>query len=318
MFYIAKTSSNIVSKSFSQARTYFLRLLLVGLSLSIVTCSSPNECIDNLQIDSALQKVIFTSPEKAAQIFVDAIADNNVEALTKILGPNFQDILTVEAITSQDSTNFIAAWENKNSLITDEEGHYKLIVVGENQWTLPIPIIANDSGWSFDVERGSELINERRIGRNELNVIQVLLAYHRAQQEYAEYDHDGDGTLEYAQKLISSPGEHDGLFWEGNSSKTIKVLKELLAKKEVGGSYHGYYYKLFNTQDNDLGTVRFSLLAWPKSYEESGIMSFLINEKGIVSEQNLGSEGAMNLALTDMLAALSDWEETTEESLIQQ
>lgn len=318
MIYIVKTSSNIVSKYFSQVRTYFLRLLFVGLSLSIVACSSPNESLEDLQIDSILQQVIFTSPEKAAQIFVDAVADNNVEALTKILGANFQDILTVEAIASQNSADFIAAWGNKNSLIMDEVEQYKLIVVGENEWVLPIPIVANESGWSFNVELGSELINERRIGRNELNVIQVLLAYYRAQQEYVKYDHDGDGTLEYARKFISSAAVHDGLFWDGNPSGKIKVLKELLAKKEVGGSYHGYYYKLLNTERNDSGTTGFTLISWPKSYEKSGIMSFSINENGVVLESDLGFDSSMVIASKDILTSISSWEKTVEESLIQQ
>ena len=316
MKYAITTSASIIGQYLSKVRNHFFGVFFVGLSLSLVSCSSSNESIEDLQVDSALQQIIFTSPERAAQSFFDAISDNDVETLKKILGANFQNVLPIESLTSQDSTNFIAAWQNKNSLITDEKEKYKLIVVGKNQWTLPIPIVSNESGWFFNVEQGIDLIDERHIGKNELNVIQVFLAYQHAQQEYLEQDHDGDGQLEYAQKLISSPEVHDGLFWDGNPSEKVGYLKELLANKEAKGSYHGYYYKLLNTQNDNSKTASFSLVAWPKNYALSGVMSFYINEQGSVLEQDLGPESSTILASMNTYDAASGWEIAKEESLI--
>lgn len=317
MKYALTTTAIIISQYLSKMKSYFFGVFFVGLSLSLVSCSAPNESIEDLQVDSELKQVIFTSPEIASQLFFNAVSNNDVESLKKILGTNFREVLPVESLTSQDSTNFITAWKNKNSLITGEEGKYKLIAVGESQWTLPIPIVTNESaGWFFSVEQGIDLINERRIGRNELNAIQVLLAYHHAQQEYLELDHDGDGLLEYAQKLLSSPEVHDGLFWDGNPSEEVKHLKILLENKEVDGSYHGYYYRLINTRGNSSKITSFSLIAWPKDYETSGVMSFFINAKGVTFEQDLGPNSSNMLTSMNTYDSASGWKMTKEESLI--
>jgi len=144
----------------------------------------------------------------------------------------------------------------------------------------------------------------RRIGRNELDTMQAVLAYYDAQMEYAQQDRDGDGMLEYAQQFISTPGAQDGLFWEVEAGETLSPLGPLVADRSQGGGYHGYFYRILKAQGENarggaysymLGDnmqAGFALIAWPREYGESGVMSFLVSHEGIVYEQNLGPDGA--------------------------
>jgi hypothetical protein len=194
-----------------------------------------------------------------------------------------------------------------------------LIAVGEGEWTLPIPIVAGTSGWYFDMEEGADRIRIRRIGRNELDVMQAVLAYYDAQMEYAQQDRNGNGMLEYAQKLTSTPGAQDGLFWEVEAGATPSPLGPLLADRSQGGGYLGYFYRILKAQgENARGGAHsymlgdkmqagFALVAWPEEYGESGVMSFLVSHAGIVYEQNLGPDGADTAEAMSAYDPDADW-----------
>jgi len=220
-----------------------------------------------------------------------------------VLGADYREFLPVDEIDSEDVDNFIAAWEKHNTLLP--QGDQKmLIAVGEGEWTLPIPIVAGTSGWYFDVEEGVDRIRIRRIGRNELDTMQAVLAYYDAQMEYAQQDRNGDGLLEYAQKFTSTTGAQDGLFWTVEDGATPSPLGPLLADRSQGGGYLGYFYRILKAQGKnarggaysymlgDRMQAGFALIAWPEEYGESGVMSFLVSHAGIVYEQNLGPDGA--------------------------
>lgn len=284
-------------------KTLMFGLLAAGAILCTVSCSDSDQTSEELNVDPALGQAVFAMPEDAANAFTLALVNNDMEMFSKVLGADYREILPVDEIDNEDVDNFLAAWEKHNTLLP--QGVQKmLIAVGEGEWTLPIPIVAGTSGWYFDMEEGVDRIRIRRIGRNELDAMQAVLAYYDAQMEYAQQDRNGNGLLEYAQKFISTPGAQDGLFWEVEAGATPSPLGPLLADRSQGGGYHGYFYRILNAQGEnarggaysymlgDKMQAGFALVAWPVEYGESGVMSFLVSHAGIVYQQNLGPDGA--------------------------
>ena len=313
MKYHTKTIKTAFINRFPTMANPFLGLLALGIFLNTVSCThnvQPNEV---LNVDPALELAVFAKPEAAAQVFVQAVSANDVAQLSKILGTDYQAALPLDDIKNEDVDNFISAWNRSNTLLPQDDQSL-LIAVGEDQWTLPIPIIQGQSGWHFDMIKGLENMRIRRIGRNELSTMQAVLAYYDAQLEYAEQDRNADGLLEYAQKFISTPGTHDGLYWEVEPGEPLSPLGALLADRTPDGGYHGYYYKVLHAQGEHaeggaysymIGKQMrsgFAIVAWPVEYGETGIMSFLVSHAGVVYERDLGPEGskiAENMTIYD-------------------
>lgn len=303
MNYISNNMQMIVHHPLHIAIKYLFQLVAASMLLLTLSCSTAVQPTAELEVDPITQQASFKTPEDAANTFEQAVANNNKDHLSKILGPNYPEIEPLNNVPEQDVKNFLQAWEKHNTLLP--QGDKKmLIAVGENNWTFPVPIVAGPSGWHFNIEEGIERMRIRRIGRNELATIQAVLAYYDAQMEYAEQDRNGDFMLEYAQKFISTPGIRDGLYWHVEPGEPLSPLGTLFADRSPGGGYHGYFYKILKAQGKNaqggaysymLGEhmrAGFALIAWPKEYGESGIMSFIVSHDGIVYEQNLGSEGA--------------------------
>ena len=282
---------------------YLFQLVTASLVLLTLSCSTSVQTPVELDIDPTTHQAVFNTPEEAANTFEQAVASHNRGRLSKLMGPTFLEIEPLSNASEQDIENFLQAWEKHNTLLP--QGDKKmLIAVGENNWTFPVPIVVGPSGWYFDVEEGLERMRIRRIGRNELATMQAVLAYYDAQMEYAEQDRNGDYMLEYAQKFISTPGTHDGLHWVVEPDEPLSPLGSLFADHTPGGGYHGYFYKILKAQGKNaqggaysyvIGKhmrAGFALIAWPKEYGESGIMSFIVSHDGIVYEKNLGTEGA--------------------------
>jgi len=299
-------------------KTLMFGLLAAGAILFTVSCSDTDQSSAELNVDPALGQAVFAIPEDAANAFTLALVNNDLEMLSKVLGADYREILPVDEIDSEDVGNFLAAWKKHNTLLP--QGDQKmLIAVGEGEWTMPIPIVAGTSGWYFDMEEGVDRIRIRRIGRNELDAMQAVLAYYDAQMEYALQDRNGNGLLEYAQQFISTPGAQDGLFWEVEASATPSPLGPLLADRSQGGGYHGYFYRILKAQGEnarggaysymlgDRMQAGFALIAWPEEYGESGVMSFLVSHAGIVYEQNLGPDGADTAEAMSAYDPDADW-----------
>ena len=193
-----------------------------------------------------------------------------------------------------------------------------MLVIGENDWPFPIPLIAKGDRWIFDTPSGKQEILDRRIGRNELHTIQVMLAIVDAQREYAMEDRDGDGLLEYAQKFYSDPGKKDGLFWNDSAGGVPSPLGELVANARSAGydqqegssvpePYNGYYFRMLTAQGQTApggaydyivkGRMigGFAVVAYPAEYRNSGVMTFIVNHDGIVYQKDLG-ENTQQLA----------------------
>ena len=299
---IENTQHTVVSPLHAITRILF-GLLAAGAILCTVSCSDPEQATVELTVDPVLGQAVFVLPEDAANAFVLAVVNDDKDMLGQVLGTDYREVLPLDQVDGEDVDNFVTAWEQHNTLLP--QGDQKmLLAVGEEEWTLPIPIVSGTSGWYFDIEEGIENMRIRRIGRNELATMQAVLAYYDAQMEYAQQDRNGDGMLEYAQRIVSTPGTHDGLYWEVEAGETPSPLGPLMADDTPGGGYHGYFYRMLDAQGAHArggaysymlgGKMRagFAVVAWPDEYGESGVMSFIVSHAGIVYEQDLGPDGA--------------------------
>jgi len=298
---VKKTHFTVASHLNPVAKT-LLGLMAAGAILCTVSCSDSDQAEVGLNVDPVLGQAVFAKPEDAASAFAMALVDDDTEMLGKVLGEDYREVLPLDEVDGEDIDNFTTAWEQKNTLLP-QGAKMMLLAIGEGEWTLPIPIVEGTSGWYFDTEEGLDRMRIRQIGRNELDVMQAVLAYYDAQMEYAQQDRDDNGLLEYAQQFISTPGTYDGLFWEVETGEAPSPLGPLMADRSAGGGYHGYFYRILNAQGEnarggsysymlgDSMRAGFALIAWPEEYGESGIMSFMVSHAGIVYEQNLGPDG---------------------------
>ena len=291
------------TNAISKPRCSINQLLSLPITGMILLMFSAISAAESPAMNPAHGQSVFSTPELASQALVKAISEHDKAALDKILGADHSYLLHVDEIDPVDRENFLAAWSNSHKLIPEGD-QQRMLAVGENDWTLPIPMVQGSSGWYFDVEAGAERMRIRRIGRNELAAMQAVLAYYDSQMEYAEQDRDGNGSLEYAQKFISSPGKHDGLYWEVAEGKEQSPLGPLFAETPDEGAYHGYHYRILTSQGvdaqggaynylmNDRMVAGFGLIAWPAEYGDSGVMSFMVSHNGITYEQDLGIDSA--------------------------
>jgi hypothetical protein len=254
----------------------------------------------------------FTSPEEAVKAFIDAVKANDIKELLAILGPTGKEIISSgDEVADKETRERVAQkYDQKNKLVW--EGDKKVILgIGTDDWPMPIPVVKKGDKWVFDTKAGKEEILSRRIGRNELDVIQVCLAYVDAQREYALKDRDGNGIQEYAQRFRSEEGKKNGLYWEAKEGEeqsplgplAVKAVEEGYTVKKSGGKpspYHGYYYKILKAQGKNAPggaydyVVKgkmiggFAMVAYPAAYGNSGVMTFIVNQDGVVYQKNLG------------------------------
>jgi hypothetical protein len=255
----------------------------------------------------------YDSPEAAADAFVRAVATSDPEALRTVLGADWKSLIPIEDIDRDDVNAFLAACYKAEKIVTESENRARL-AVGPKEWTLPIPIVKKGDAWCFDTKAGADEIRTRTIGRNELSTMQAALAYYDAQKEYALEDRNGDGVLEYAQQLLSSPGKKDGLYWDAAPAEEQSPLGPLFGEDKPGTDYYGYYYRVLKGQGRHAPggaydyrikgrmTAGFALVAWPVRYGETGVMTFIVNHDGQIYEKNFGPDTdniARRMALFD-------------------
>src|SRR5215813_8671653 len=250
----------------------------------------------------------FKTPEAAVDALVAAAKGGDRKTVLSILGPGSQELVSSGDPVSDDNIKqeFLAAYDAQHRIVA-ESGKPSVLVMGQNDWPFPIPLVQKDGQWSFDTAAGREEILARRIGRNELGAIKAALAYYDAQNEYADKFKDKTGQAVYAQKIVSSPGKKDGLYWPTSGSEPDSPLGEAVAaatqqgyRVGAGEPFHGYYYKILTGQGPNApgGSVDyvvrgnmiggFGLVAYPAEYGNSGIMTFIINNDGDVYERDLG------------------------------
>jgi hypothetical protein len=251
----------------------------------------------------------FATPREAAQALVEAAEKNDTAAMLKLFGPQGADI--VQSGDPAEDRNSHAefarrAHEKMEVRMEPANPNRAVIVTGDTNWPFPVPLIRSKTTgqWHFDAARGRVEILARRVGRNELTAIDVCRAYVEAQMEYASRDRDANGVLEYARKIVSSPGKQDGLYWEGEAGNLVpKAFADAAAAMAEGKkptAYHGYYFRILTAQGPDApGGERsylvkgmlmggFAMVAYPAEYGVSGIKTFLVSHHGIVYEKDLG------------------------------
>ena len=269
------------------------------LPIRIHRCAALAVAAFALASSPALAQRVYPSADAAAQAFFSAIANNDLNALATVLGSDWKRFVPADEVDREDIYDFLAAYARQHKVVPDGDNR-AVLAAGDDDWTLPIPIVKGAGGWHFDPRAGVDQMKTRRIGRNELAAMRAVLAYYDAQKEYAQSDHDGNGVREYAQKFGSSPGKHDGLYWPTGAGEPESPLGPIYATGRPGEGYHGYHFKILKAQggnapggayDYVIGNRMrsgFALIAWPVKYGETGVMSFLVNHDGVVYEKNLG------------------------------
>lgn len=264
----------------------------------------------------------FPSQEALAKGLVTALGMEKADPdrLSRVLGPDWATYIPAGSVDREDVDAFLARYKERHAFEAGPEGR-TFLVVGNDAWTLPVPMIRVDAGWTFDLKAGAQEIRERRIGRNELDTEQSALAYHDAQMDYASVDRDGDGVLEYAQKFLSTDGKHDGLYWADEPGGEESPLGPLFGDETPDGEWHGYHYRILTSQgpsapggayDYMLGDNMnrgFALIAWPAKYGDSGVMSFMISHEGDVFEKDLGTDGDKMAKAMTSFDPDSSWKE---------
>ncbi len=261
---------------------------------------------------------IFSSPKEAVQAVLEGVKADDTQSLLIIFGPGSRKIvLSGDPVEDREGREwFIKHYEEKNRLAKAPDR--VTLFLGNDEWPFPIPLVKTDGGWRFDTQAGKREILARRVGKNELNAIQVCLAYVDAQKEFAlRKARQGEGLPEYAQRLVSTPGNQDGLYWEAEGGEEASPMGPLFAAAReegygatrlvnhaIGGGrptpYHGYFYRILKAQgEHAPGGARdyvvggkmvggFALIAYPARYCSSGVKSFIVNQDGIVYQKNLG------------------------------
>ncbi len=225
---------------------------------------------------SAIAQQSFSTPDQATDALTSAISEHNERAMSNLLGENWRDFLPPEGVDPDAVDRFLRDWKVRHNTVV--EGDTAHLVVGDNDWQLPIPVIKTAAGWQFDIKEGAEEILTREIGRNELAAIEALHAYVDAQQSYFAMNQ------KYAQKIVSSEGKKDGLYWPVSPGETPSPLGPAFSPKEPGTGYHGYRFRIL--PDNN----GFAMVAWPVSYGKTGVMCFVINQDDKVYQSDLGKD----------------------------
>ena len=225
---------------------------------------------------AAMAQQSFSTPAQATDALAHAISEQNETAMNNLLGENWRDFLPPEGVDPDAVDRFLRDWKVRHNTVID--GNTAHLVVGNNGWQLPIPVVKTATGWQFDIKEGAEEILTREIGRNELAAIEALHAYVDAQQSYFAMNQ------KYAQKIVSSEGKKDGLYWPVSPGEAPSPLGPAFSPKEPGAGYHGYRFRILPDEKG------FAMVAWPVSYGQTGVMSFVINQDDKVYQADLGND----------------------------
>jgi hypothetical protein len=255
----------------------------------------------------------FATPEDAVQALIGAAKAGALEDVVAIFGPDGQELVdSSDPATARRNRDVFTVAAAEAWQLVDQDGGRKVLVVGNEGWPFPVPLIKVDSGWRFDTAAGKEEVLDRRIGRNELMVIRICRTYVAAQQLYAEKGHDGQPAGLYARTFRSDSGRENGLFWPAARGQKRSPLGDLVASAAAEGRpigkdgpqpspFYGYYFKILTAQGpSAAGGAKdfvsdgrmsggFALVAWPALYDSSGVMTFVVNRDGIVREKDLGA-----------------------------
>jgi Protein of unknown function (DUF2950) len=306
-----------LSRNFTMIALLTVRALSAALVV-VGMLALPAHAADASPESSAVKKKVaapkqrtYTSPEEAVQGLMAAAKAGDSKAMLAILGAGGKPIIfSGDAVADRNGRErFVRSYEEANKIERVSEAK-AILATGKDGWPFPVPIVKGTTGWRFDAKAGQEEIVNRRIGRNELAAMQVLQAYVDAQREYYARNPQGDKLLQYAQRVVSSQGKRDGLYFSTKAGEKLSPLGPGVDKAKAEGyskgdsGYHGYHYRILKGQGPDApggaydyvaqGRMigGFAMVAWPVSYGNSGVMTFLVNHEGVVFEKDLGPDTA--------------------------
>jgi hypothetical protein len=306
--------------SLNRAGASFLLLLLVGHSEAQGTKSAV--------APAPAKQQMFASADQAADALIKAAEIFDVVQLEDILGPDSHDLIVTSdpMLDKQHAERFVAkAHEAKTVTIDPKRPTVATLSVGSDNWPMPIPIVKKNEQWHFDSRKGKLEVLYRRIGENELDVIDLCEGFVEAQKEYALEQHDGSGVNQYAQRLISTPGKHDGLAWKNEDGTWGGSVSEDIAEKIQAGysansePFHGYYFKILKKQGpaaplgamnfvvDDIMIGGFALVAVPAQYRVTGVNSFMVGSDGIVYQKVLGPDSPKIIQTIDTYNPDKTW-----------
>lgn len=283
-------------------------VVVMAAALAASTCGGPAFAKDPAE---------YKTPEAAAQAILEALAKDDHAAILAVLGDEFKDqLFTGEESREKDSYQRVVAAAKDAMQLRADDANTRVMVIGKDAWPVPFPIVHGDKGWHFDTAAGIDEILARRIGQDELATIATLRAYVDAQVQYASVDRDGDEVLEYARKVISTPGKKDGLYWQVASADDsisplgpfVAELPDYVKERKTGEPYMGYYYRVLTRQGENAPGGRydyiingnmiagFGAIAVPAEYGETGVMTFVVSHQGKIYQKDLGEDTALAAA----------------------
>jgi hypothetical protein len=280
------------------------------------------------------QQKTFDTAQQAADAMILAIKSDDVAALLEIFGPAGKDFVsTGDDVQDKNSRATFATMAKEKTQVESDphNSNHAILSVGNEEWPLPVPIVKQSGKWHFDTKAGRTEILDRRIGGNELDAINICRGYAEAQKEYASEIHDDSGVNQYAQRIISTPGKHDGLAWRNADGSAGGPVGETIAKAiEEGytnksGPYHGYYFKTLKGQGpaaplgqldyvvNGVMIGGFALVAWPAEYRVTGVQTFIVSYDGVVYQKDLGPDTPKIASAMDRYNPDKSWHRTDDE-----
>ena len=310
-------------------------LLTIALLAGAVGCSANLHAGDQkkAQQEPAVAPRLFASPDEAVKALQAAVAANDKAALREIYGSEIDELLTGDEVQDANNAKRFAAVMAQGCKLAPEGEDKITLEVGENSWPMPIPLVKADGQWRFDTAAGKEEIINRHIGKDELHAIGVCRAYVAAQRQYAGANPDAGQGTKYAQKFKSAPGMKDGLYWPAAENEPASPFGPLVAEAHVEGfgqkmgtgvkPFHGYYFRILTCQGKDAPggkmnymsdgnlTGGFALVAYPEHWDQSGIMTFIVNQDGKVYQRNLGEK------TSQIAGAMKEYNPDSEWTLVQ-
>jgi len=300
----------------ANAALFTVSLASLSIALPTAVNDRPESTKQSSISTSDVQKQ-FDTPQQAADALIEATTNYDVSALMAIFGPEGKDFVSsADPIQDKNLATKFAAKARETHVVTIDPKTITraVLTVGNDNWPFPVPIVKKEGKWYFDSKQGRQEILFRRIGANELDAIQICRGFVEAQKEYASEIHDDSGVNQYAQKIISTPGKHDGLYWQNADGTSGGPIGEAVARAIQEGyvpgktsGYHGYYFKVLKGQGpaarlgqldyviNGIMIGGFALVAFPAEYRVTGVKTFMVSYDGIVYEKDLGAD-TINIA----------------------
>ena len=327
----------ITSEENMKSRLLSSKVVIATFVLILIACALPSIAAAQPQPaakPAATGPKAFDTPQQAAEALIKAAGDYDVPELMAIFGPDGEDFIE-SADLVRDKNNGVAFAKEaaaKNSIeVAKSNPNRATIIVGDEEWPFPVPLVKKNGKWYFNAKEGRQEILYRRIGANELDAITVCRGYVEAQKEYASEIHDDSGVNQYAQKIFSTPGKQDGLYWKNADGTSAGPIGDAVAKALEEGytsgksGFHGYYFKILNGQGPAApnGAINyviegvmiggFALVAVPAEYRVTGVKTFIVNYDGVVYQKDLGADSLNIVKNMELYNPDKTWQPTNDE-----